>query len=204
VRSHVTGFCVFYERTTLLLSRSTVHHPQVSTNRRIPLGLRAILAFLALPCVFAGLVPLLLLARDPSPELASQWGALPMAVGVAILAGAVRDFFVFGHGTLAPWDPPKKLVVSGLYRYVRNPMYVGITIFLLGWSWLTGSKWLVIYSVILVAAFHLRIILYEERVLARTFPEDWPTYSGAVRRWIPRLSAWNPRNEFVGGRHRRK
>jgi protein-S-isoprenylcysteine O-methyltransferase Ste14 len=154
----------------------------------MPLSIRATLAFFALPCVFAGLVPLLILARDPSRGLGSQWGTLLMILGGVILAGAVRDFFVFGHGTLAPWDPPKKLVVSGFYRYVRNPMYVGISIFPPGWSWLTGSKWLLIYSVMLFAAFHLRIVFYEERILARTFPDDWPAYTRAVRRWIPRLT----------------
>jgi protein-S-isoprenylcysteine O-methyltransferase Ste14 len=186
------------------MSRNTVNRSPVSTSKRIPLSIRAILAFLALPCVFAGLVPLLLLARDSSRQLGSQWGALPMTVGVVILAGAVRDFFVFGHGTLAPWDPPKKLVVSGLYRYVRNPMYVGISILLLGWSGLTGSKWLMIYSVLLLIAFHLRIIVYEERILARTFPEDWAAYSRAVRRWIPRLTPWAPENEFAGDHTREK
>ena len=170
----------------------------------MPLSIRATLAFLTLPCVFAGLVPLLILARDPTRGRGSQWGALLMIVGVVILAGAVRDFFVFGHGTLAPWDPPKKLVVSGLYRYVRNPMYVGISLFLLGWSSLTGSKWLLIYSVILLPAFHLRILFYEERILARTFPEDWPTYTRGVRRWIPRLTPWVPRNDFAGERTRGK
>jgi protein-S-isoprenylcysteine O-methyltransferase Ste14 len=163
--------------------------------KSVPLSVRAILAFITLPCVFAGLIPLLIVDSDKTREAAvfgREWAALPICVGIIILLGAVRDFFVFGRGTLAPWDPPKRLVIAGLYRYVRNPMYVGITIFLLGSSWLAGSKWLLAYSAFLLGSFHLRILLYEEPILARTFPEDWTIYSRAVRRWLPRLSPWIP------------
>jgi protein-S-isoprenylcysteine O-methyltransferase Ste14 len=99
----------------------------------------------------------------------------------------VRDFYVAGKGTLAPWDPPKHLVVVGLYCFVRNPMYVGILIFLIGWALVMGSRWLAAYAVVLAIAFHLRVVLYEEPRLRRHFPEEWDAYAAAVSRWWPRI-----------------
>jgi protein-S-isoprenylcysteine O-methyltransferase Ste14 len=81
---------------------------------------------------------------------------------------------VSGKGTLAPWDPPKRLVVVGLYRFTRNPMYVGITLMLIGWSLLVGSSWLFGYTAILALAFHLRILLYEEPRLEKQFGRVGP------------------------------
>jgi protein-S-isoprenylcysteine O-methyltransferase Ste14 len=113
-------------------------------------------------------------------------GAVIVAAGVAILLLTVRDFLVIGRGTLAPWDPPRKLVAVGLYRYVRNPMYVGATLMMAGAALCTGSPLAALYATIVAAIFHLRVVLYEEPVLARQFPEDWPAYSSRVSRWIPR------------------
>ena len=98
----------------------------------------------------------------------------------------MRDFLVSGRGTLAPWDPPKRLVVVGLYRFVRNPMYLSIMILLLGWSLFAGSWWLAAYAAVLAVSFHLRVVLYEEPRLEHNFGAEWTRYRTAVPRWIPR------------------
>ena len=148
---------------------------------------RAIFAVLSLPGVFAGLIPWLIIQSDNARGRGHSTGFLLMAIGTAILLWCVRDFLVIGKGTLAPWDAPTRLVVVGLYRYVRNPMYVGVIIFLIGWCVWSGSKWLWAYLVVLTVGFHLRVVLYEEPRLEREFAEDWKNYRKRVGRWLPRL-----------------
>lgn len=152
------------------------------------LWLRAIVAVLMLPGIFAGALPALLIPLDrwrdtPRPIVG---GAL-IAIGLAGFAWCVRDFVVRGRGTLSPWDPPARLVVVGLYRYVRNPMYVAILILLSGWSLSIGSPVIAGYAVALAVAFQLRVMLSEEPTLARKYPDDWPAYAARVPRWLPRL-----------------
>jgi protein-S-isoprenylcysteine O-methyltransferase Ste14 len=84
----------------------------------------------------------------------------------------VRDFFVAGRGTLAPWDPPRHLVVVGLYRFVRNPMYVSVLTVVVGWWLATGSRLLAGYAVVLAIGFHLRVLYHEEPWLRRQFGEE--------------------------------
>ena len=112
-------------------------------------------------------------------------GSVPIAIGVVMLLWCVRDFYVSGRGTLAPWDPPKRLVIIGLYRFTRNPLYVGILLLLGGWSFLAASPWLAAYGVFLAIAFHLRVLLYEEPVLKKQFGEEWDGYAATVPRWWP-------------------
>ena len=114
-------------------------------------------------------------------------GAVPLAIGLVMLLWCVRDFYVSGKGTLAPWDPPKSLVIVGLYRFTRNPMYVSIALLLGGWSLIAASPLLAGYTVILAIAFHLRVLLYEEPRLKKQFGEKWASYATAVPRWLPRL-----------------
>jgi len=114
-------------------------------------------------------------------------GVVPLAIGFMMLLWCVRDFYATGRGTLAPWDAPKRLVIVGLYRFTRNPMYVGILLLLGGWSLLVASPLLAGYTVILVIAFHLRVVLYEEPRLRKQFGEDWAGYAAAVPRWSPGL-----------------
>ena len=108
--------------------------------------------------------------------------------GLAVLLRCVRDFYVAGKGTLAPWDPPRHLVVVGLYRYTRNPMYVGLVTWVLGWSLAAGSWRLAAYCALLAVAFHLRTIMYEEPRLG-AFGADCERYRAAVPRWLPRRRA---------------
>jgi protein-S-isoprenylcysteine O-methyltransferase Ste14 len=150
---------------------------------------RALLSFLLLPGVVAGLVPLIILTDDLDAGSGWFWPGLGLQVsGLAILLWCVRDFYVSGKGTLAPWDPPKSLVRVGLYRWIRNPMYVGVLLWVGGWTVLSGSVRLGVYWIILVVAFHLRVVLFEEPWLARTFPAEWSPYRAAVPRWLPRFS----------------
>lgn len=100
------------------------------------------------------------------------------------LLWCARDFYVSGKGTLAPWAPPRELVVVGLYRYSRNPMYVAVATVLLGWAVSFGSAVLFVYAFIVVIAFQLRVVLGEEPWLARTHGEAWQQYTQRVRRWF--------------------
>jgi protein-S-isoprenylcysteine O-methyltransferase Ste14 len=151
--------------------------------------LRALFAFLVLPGVFAGLIPAWIVSSDPRRGNGSVFGVVPVAVGCVLLLWCVRDFYVAGKGTLAPWDPPKRLVIVGLYRFVRNPMYVSVLTLLTGWAVAAGSLRLGVYTVILAIAFHLRVLLFEEPRLAKLFGADWIAYKTSVRRWLPRLKS---------------
>jgi protein-S-isoprenylcysteine O-methyltransferase Ste14 len=149
------------------------------------LAVRAIIAFLALPGVVAFAVPLLGLRPDERVSFAPV-GIPVLLIGCAVLGWCVRDFFVSGRGTLAPWDPPRRLVRNGLYRYSRNPMYVGVLLITTGWAIGFGSWTIAGYTVVLLAGFHLRVLLHEEPWLARTFGAEWTKYRAQVPRWLVR------------------
>lgn len=150
------------------------------------LGLRALLAFLVLPFLVAGVAPPLLARVDSTPGSGSALALAPFAIGLAIVQACVRDFLVVGRGTLAPWDPPRHLVVVGLYRWVRNPMYIGVLGVLAGWAIATGSGVLWLYLVAIALGFHLRVVLAEEPALREQFGAEWLAYAEHVRRWLPR------------------
>lgn len=145
---------------------------------------RALIAFLAMPGMVAFVVPATWLWQAGHTQLAQPLGLLLLALGVVALLWCVRDFYVSGKGTLAPWAPPKNLVVVGLYRYSRNPMYVCVALILIGWAISFGSSGLFIYALVVVAAFHLRVVFGEEPWLARTHGEQWEQYVARVRRWF--------------------
>jgi len=152
---------------------------------------RQILAIAVLPGVVAGVVPWLLLPMDPCRRQGSNVaGAALAGAGLLVLAACIRDFWRTGHGTLAPWDPPTRLVVVGLYRFVRNPMYLGVLFCVAGWAALAGSLLLLGYLLMLSVGFHLRVLLNEEPRLALQFAAEWTEYRAAVPRWVPRLRPW--------------
>lgn len=153
--------------------------------------LRALIAFLALPGVVAGLVPALLASVDGGRHGGWTFGFVFMGLGLVLLLWCVRDFLVSGRGTLAPWDPPKQLVVVGLYRFVRNPMYIAVLTLVVGWSFAAGSRLVAWYGTLLAVAFHLRVICHEEPWLRRQFGTEWSAYSASVSRWLPRFSPWS-------------
>jgi protein-S-isoprenylcysteine O-methyltransferase Ste14 len=146
--------------------------------------LRAILAFVFLPGIVAFLVPVGLGLYWGSSLRYPFAGALLVGAGTLLLLACVREFYVAGRGTLAPWSPPKHLVTSGPYRYSRNPMYLGVLTILVGWATLWSSSDLVIYAAAVLIAFVLRVRLHEEPWALRTFGEQWQAYRGRVPRWL--------------------
>ena len=117
-------------------------------------------------------------------------------MGLLLLLWCVRDFYVSGQGTLAPWHPPKHLVAVGLYRRVRNPMYIAVLTIVLGWSVPCGSARLALYLRALAVGFHLRVVLHEEPWLRRQFTEEWAAYSASVSRWLPRLTPGKEKTRY--------
>jgi protein-S-isoprenylcysteine O-methyltransferase Ste14 len=126
---------------------------------------------------------------------AARWrwiAAIPSALGFAVALRCIWDFGRTGHGTPAPIAPPQKLVVVGPYRYVRNPMYLG---FFAGWIGLwvifgRASRVTVIGACAVVLGTALFVMLYEEPTLRKMFGADYEEYCRNVRRWLPRVHAW--------------
>ena len=110
-------------------------------------------------------------------------GLALLAPGVALLLWCVREFYVAGRGSLAPWAPPRHLVTSGPYRWSRNPMYVAVLLVLAGWAATFRAPGLWTYAAILAIAFHLRVVLFEEPWLAERHGMRWTEYAAHVRRW---------------------
>lgn len=111
--------------------------------------------------------------------------------GTAIYLWCLWDFARFGRGTPAPIDAPKRLVVRGLYRYVRNPMYLGVLTVIGGWALLFRSHFIVIYGVLVWCCFHLFVVLIEEPMLKRRFGDSYAGYCEQVGRWIPGRGTWS-------------
>jgi protein-S-isoprenylcysteine O-methyltransferase Ste14 len=164
---------------------------RVNSGTAFMLG-RALIAFFVLPGFVAGLVPAMIFTFDPWRERGYTIGYIFTGSGVFLLIWCVRDFYVSGKGTLAPWSPPSKLVVVGLYRLLRNPMYASVLLILVGWCLISGSAVLAAYTVFMATMFHLRVTRNEELWLEQEFGADWAVYSQAVGRWLPRLRPWYP------------
>jgi protein-S-isoprenylcysteine O-methyltransferase Ste14 len=120
-----------------------------------------------------------------------------LIAAMLILAGltpgleSIRRFIYVGRGTLMPVAPPEHLVVSGFYRYVRNPMYVGVMVALTGEAILFWDRGIVIEAALAFLGFNLVILLHEEPSLTRLHPEEYPRYKQNVPRWLPRLTPWS-------------
>jgi protein-S-isoprenylcysteine O-methyltransferase Ste14 len=117
-------------------------------------------------------------------------GYLLATVGAGIVVESFCRFALKGLGTPAPIAPTTHLVVSGLYRYVRNPMYVGVVAVVLGQALILGRSVLVQYALLLWAGFFAFVIVYEEPALQRRFGASYTEYRANVRRWLPRLTPW--------------
>jgi protein-S-isoprenylcysteine O-methyltransferase Ste14 len=154
------------------------------------LALRSILWTFLLPGFFAGYVPLRFfgLARLPVSfqNPVHLLGLVVVGVGAALLFTCIWEFARSGRGTLSPVDPPRELVVRGLYRYVRNPMYLSVTLVVFGEVLLSASRGLLVYWVIWFVAVNLFVMGYEEPTLRRRFGESYERYTRDVRRWLPR------------------
>jgi protein-S-isoprenylcysteine O-methyltransferase Ste14 len=153
------------------------------------------LVFLVLaPGFVAGLVPWLLTGWESAdPPLALQvLGWLLIAAGAAVVLAAFARFVVEGVGTPAPVAPTERLVVGGLYRHVRNPMYVAVAATIVGQALLLGRPALLLYAALFVATVGAFVRFYEEPVLERRFGADYGVYRAAVPGWRPRLRPWKP------------
>jgi protein-S-isoprenylcysteine O-methyltransferase Ste14 len=113
-------------------------------------------------------------------------GVLLVVSGAAIALACILTFALVGRGTPAPFDPPRRLVVRGPYRYVRNPMYLGAGLALGGAAILFQSSPLAFYAAGFLLVTHLFVLLYEEPALGRAFGEEYERYRREVSRWIPR------------------
>jgi protein-S-isoprenylcysteine O-methyltransferase Ste14 len=122
----------------------------------------------------------------PEPGVLFFAGFLPLGSGLVFYARCAWDFAAAGRGTPAPIDPPKELVVRGLYRYSRNPMYVGVLQVLLGEVLIFHSMRLLVYAVVVASGFHLFVLLYEEPTLRRKFGTAYDDYCARVPRWLGR------------------
>jgi protein-S-isoprenylcysteine O-methyltransferase Ste14 len=164
-------------------------------------ALRHALAIAVLPFTMAVLVPLWLARRAGLiPSVATSAGGLAMqaagvfllAVGLALFVASLRRFATDGHGTLAPWDPPRELVVRGPYRYVRNPMISGVLLLLLGEALVLRSRSHFLWACAFFAINAVYIPLLEEPDLEDRFGEAYREYRRHVPRLLPRLGPWEP------------
>ena len=153
------------------------------------LWLRTALFTLLVPGTVLGLVPFALITTNWAPRLhlgaAHLLGFLLLLPGVVMIAWCFVDFIRRGRGTPAPYDPPRRLVVAGLYKHTRNPQYVGVILIALGEAVLSGRVLLFGYAVFLAIGYHLFVRFYEEPTLRRTFGGEYAQYCAMVSRWLP-------------------
>ena len=152
-------------------------------------ALRSFLFLLVAPGMVAGYIPLVVLRQGPRLETGLlAYLAIPLwLIGGIILLWSFWNFLNEGRGTPAPVDPPKELVVAGFYRYVRNPMYVGILAAIIGHFLWFGFWNLLIYAIVVFVFFHTFVTFYEEPTLKRNFGAAYEDYLKRVPRWIPRF-----------------
>ena len=154
--------------------------------------LKTIIFTFIVPGTVTVLIPYLLLSsRSGAPSIQlgpiRYFGALPILLGASVYLWCAWDFTFAGSGTPAPLDPPRELVARGLYRYVRNPMYVGVVSILLGEALLFQSLRLFGYAALVFLCFYLFVVLYEEPALGRQFGQSYRKYCESVPRWLPRI-----------------
>jgi protein-S-isoprenylcysteine O-methyltransferase Ste14 len=151
--------------------------------------------FLLAPGVVAGLVPRWIShwqIKAPLLGIAAfrVIGATLIVLGVPMLLDSFARFAVQGLGTPAPVFPTKHLVVTGLYRHVRNPMYVGVIALIAGQGLLFGNLRVLEYGALVWLAFYLFVLSYEEPKLRRTFGDEYREFCRNVPRWLPQLKPW--------------
>ena len=156
--------------------------------RHVFLGLRSLLFLILIPGTVAGYIPFRILRGSgqlfiPALSVSAVLAACLALIGLCVLLRCVWDFFSAGRGTLAPIDPPRHLVVRGLYRLTRNPMYNGVVALLLGEAWFFRSTLLLQYAILIFVVFHLMVVIYEEPALESRFGESYRAYRDAVPRW---------------------
>jgi protein-S-isoprenylcysteine O-methyltransferase Ste14 len=152
--------------------------------------LRTLLFALTFVATVLVLIPMWIVQADGSanvgPGPGRYVGPLLIAAGTILMVWCWGSFAIRGRGTPAPFDPPRRLVISGPYRYVRNPMYIAGIVILLGLAALFDAEPLLAYAAGFWLVTHLFVVGYEERALARKFGAEYAAYRAAVGRWIPR------------------
>lgn len=150
-------------------------------------ALKSLLFLIVAAGLGAGYVPFALLPSSPQIEtgIFAYLAPLLWLIGGIVILACFWDFSFKGHGTPNPIDPPKELMTTGLYRYVRNPIYEGVLTIIIGHFLWLKTVWMLAYAVVVFLVFHLFIIFYEEPTLKRKFGASFESYSKSVPRWIP-------------------
>lgn len=166
-----------------------------TTMQRTMAVLGSAIFFVVAPLTLAGFIPWSITGWQLGPpffglELTRGIGVLIILAGVPGIVDAFARFALQGLGTPAPIAPPRNLVVTGLYRFVRNPIYVAVVAIILGQALLMGELRLVIYGALLWLFFHLFVVAIEEPALEERFGRDYEAFRDAVPRWIPRMTPW--------------
>lgn len=154
-------------------------------------ALKSLFFLILVPGLLIGYFPYSVSINDIelfTPGVISYLAFPPLFIGWVAMLWCFWNFLVNGKGTPAPIDPPKELVAVGLYRFVRNPMYVAGVIALLGWILWSPSLPLIVAPFLFFSAAHLFVTLYEEPTLKKKFGAAYEEYLKRVPRWIPRLS----------------
>jgi protein-S-isoprenylcysteine O-methyltransferase Ste14 len=161
---------------------------------------RHLFAILVLPATMTILIPRWLLAAyginplwpadSAAGTIARTAGVITFLIGLALFGWCLYLFAARGKGTLAPWDPPRKLVVSGPYRYVRNPMISGVLFIIAGQALVHGSRTLGMWFLTFLVINQIYFMISEEPMLESRFGKDYRVYKENVPRWIPRLRPW--------------
>jgi protein-S-isoprenylcysteine O-methyltransferase Ste14 len=147
------------------------------------------------PGTVAGLIPWWITGWQMQPPVLGyeplRWlGSALLALGAVLLAETFTRFALQGRGTPAPIYPTETLVVTGSYRFVRNPMYVAVVSLIFGQALLFGSFWALVYGFAVWGTVHTFVVTYEEPTLARTYGAQYETYRAHVWRWVPRITPW--------------
>jgi protein-S-isoprenylcysteine O-methyltransferase Ste14 len=168
-------------------------------DRAPPTAWRVARSILPLPFVATIVVPAAIVAGSGAWDQDAGWRAVAFVAGLALIAAGlglfvstVRLFAIRGRGTLAPWDPPTRLVVAGPYRYLRHPMISGVALVLAGETLALERTGLAVWLAAFVAVNVVYLPLVEEPALRRRFGPDYDRYMRHVRRWVPRARPWDP------------
>jgi protein-S-isoprenylcysteine O-methyltransferase Ste14 len=150
--------------------------------------IKVVIFTILVPGTIVAVIPYALLGEESTkhPGPLGLLGLLPLALGVVFYLWCAWDFAAGGRGTPAPIDPPRLLVARGLYRVVRNPMYVGVLLILIGESIVFASSTILLYALVVWLMFHLFVVFYEEPALRKKFGMAYDEYRRSVSRWLPR------------------
>lgn len=174
---------------------SSQRHVSGTAAERTGAVLGSALFFVVAPFTLAGLVPWWVTGWQLQPpflgfEPTRAVGAMLILAGVPALVDAFGRFALQGLGTPAPVAPTRHLVVTGLYRWVRNPIYVAVVAIILGQGVLMADGRLIVYGTVMWLGFHVFVLTYEEPTLEETFGSEYEAFRAAVPRWIPRMAPW--------------